>query len=174
MKTPLAALVLAGALAAAAPDHPRPPRAAMMDLEKSFDAAVESVIASDPMAIMVSTQGVYVQDFGAVFTAQVDLINTPPLSPFRRTMSDADKQRIRTRKVERLPVLREQMRRLLAAAASSLADLPPEDQLVLAVSIFRYGWEDTKGLPAQIVMQAERRELLKGTAAEAAIRIEEQ
>ncbi len=170
----LAALVLAGALAAATPDQPRPPRAAIVDLEKCFDGAVEKVSGSDPMMIMVSTQGVYVQGFGAVFTAQVDLIDTPPLSPFRQTISAADKQRIRARKVQRLPVLRQQMRQLLAAAASGLASLPPDEKVVIAVSIFRYAWEDTKGLPAQIVMQAERSELMKRAAADNAIRTEEQ
>lgn len=173
MKTLLAAVVLAGTLAAATPDQPRPAREAIVDLEKSFDGAIEKVIASDPMLIMASTQGVYVQGFGAVFTAQVDLINTPQKNPFRQAMSDADKQRIRTRKVERLPVLRQQMRQMLTAAAK-LPGVPPNEQVVLAVSIFRYGWEDTKGLPAQIVMQAERSELLKRAAADNAIRIEEQ
>lgn len=174
MRALLAALALAGAVAAATPDHPRPPRAAVVDLEKSFDRAIEKLTPSDQMNIMASTQGVYVAGFGAVFTAQVDLITTPTLSPFRQSISVADKQRIRVRKVERLPVLREQMRRMLVAAASALELLPPEEQVVLAVSIFRYGWEDTKGLPAQIVMQAKRQELLKRAAADNAIRIEEQ
>ena len=170
----LAALVLAGALAAATPDQSRPPRTAIVDLEKSFDSAIEKVSASDPMNIMASTQGVYVAGFGAVFTAQVDLINTPAISPFRLTISAADKQRILRRKLERLPLIRQHMRQLLTAAASSLPSLPPNEQVVLAVSIFRYGWEDAKGLPAQIVMQAERSQLMKRAAADNAIRTEEQ
>jgi hypothetical protein len=174
MKLLLAALALAGVLSTATPDQPRPPRAAIVDLEKSFDSVIEKVTPSDPMQIMASTQGVYVPGFGAVFTAQVDLIVTPTLSPFRRTMSSADKQRILKRKVERLPVIRQQMRQLLTAAATSLKDLPPDEQVVLAVSIFHFGWEDTRGLPAQIVMQAERSEMLKRAAADNAIRIEEQ
>lgn len=174
MSALLAGLALAGALAAATPDSPHPPRAAIVDLEKSFDAAIEKFSASDPMMVMASTQGVYVQGFGAVFTAQVDLINTPTLSPFRREISEADKQRILSQKRDRLPALREQMRRMLAAAAARLKEIPQEERMVLAVSIFRYSWEDTKGLPAQIVMHAERGELLKAAANNAAIRIEEQ
>jgi hypothetical protein len=48
--------------------------------------------------------------------------------------------------------------------------------VVLGISIFRRSWEDSTGLPAQIVMQATRKDLLNARTApaiEAAIRIQE-
>ena len=36
----------------------------------------------------------------------------------------------------------------------------PNEQIVFGVTLFYYNWEDTSGLPAQIVMQAERQKLL--------------
>jgi hypothetical protein len=52
------------------------------------------------------------------------------------------------------------MREMLVDAAGSLDTVPPREQVVLAVSLFSHAWEDTSGLPSQIVMQAERKALL--------------
>jgi hypothetical protein len=62
------------------------------------------------------------------------------------------------------------MRQLLMASAASLENLPPNEQVVLAVSLFHYSWEDYSGLPSQIVMQADRQKLLSNATREAAIR----
>jgi hypothetical protein len=48
--------------------------------------------------------------------------------------------------------------------------MPPGEQVVLAVSLFHYSWEDYSGLPGQIVMQAERQKLLSNATRETAIR----
>ena len=44
--------------------------------------------------------------------------------------------------------------------ASSLDAVPPNEQVVLGVTLFYHTWEDRGGLPSQIVMQAERQKLL--------------
>ena len=62
------------------------------------------------------------------------------------------------------------MREMLIASAVSLENLPPTEQVVLAVTLFHYSWEDSSGLPAQIVMQAERQKLLSNATRETAIR----
>lgn len=173
MTRALGALLLAGALLAATPEKPRPKRGAIVDLEKNFDLAIEKVSPSDPMTVLSSTQGVYLEGYGAVFTAQVDLIITPQLNPFRRVMPEQDKARIRGRKVERLPALKQSMREALVNIAVALENMPSNEQVVLAVSVFHAHWEDTKGLPAQIVMQAERQKLLSRKDADSAIRTEE-
>ena len=44
--------------------------------------------------------------------------------------------------------------------AGSLDGVPVNEQIVLGVTLFYRKWEDTAGLPSQIVMRAERRKLL--------------
>ena len=61
-----------------------------------------------------------------------------------------------SRKLDRLPKLREIMRESLVASAAMLDTVPANEQMVLSVALPRYHWEDTSGLPAQIVMQATR------------------
>ena len=82
----------------------------------------------------------------------------------------------RKKKLERLPLLKDAMRAQLASAAIALEKLPADEKVVLGISIFRRSWEDSTGLPAQIVMQATRKDLLNARTApaiEAAIRIQE-
>jgi hypothetical protein len=56
------------------------------------------------------------------------------------------------------------MREVMAetAAASEIDPLPPNERIVLGVTLFYYKtWEDSTGLPRQIVMSAEKQQLLK-------------
>ena len=43
----------------------------------------------------------------------------------------------------------------------------------MAVSLFHYSWEDNSGIPGQIVMQAERRQLLSTATRDTAIHTQE-
>ena len=52
------------------------------------------------------------------------------------------------------------MREMLVAAAVRSTRVPPNEQMVLGVTLFYCSWEDSAGLPAQIVMQAPRKALL--------------
>ena len=52
------------------------------------------------------------------------------------------------------------MQEALIATAASLDTVPSNEQVAVGVSLFYYKWEDTSGLPGQIVMQAERQKLL--------------
>jgi len=66
---------------------------------------------------------------------------------------------------------------MLAASAASLDNMPPQENLVLGVSLFHHRWEDTAGLPNQIIMQAVRKRLLEARgnpqALEAALKVQE-
>ena len=100
----------------------------------------------------------------------MNLIVSPNLTPFRESFTKIEIARIHDRKVQRLPLLKQQMREMLVASAASLENLPPSEQVVLAVSLFHYSWEDYSGLPSQIVMQAERQKLLSNATRDTAIR----
>jgi hypothetical protein len=116
---------------------------------------------------------VYLEGFGAVFTAQLDLIVTPAVNPFRQAMSKQEIARVRERKVNRLPVLKTIMKEMMMETAAALGSMPPGEQVVLAVSLFHFNWEDTAGLPAQIVMRAPKQKLLARASADAAILVQE-
>jgi hypothetical protein len=166
-------LLAAAGLSAAQPEKARVPRATMVKLEQAFDAKVSKISATDPMEVLSSTQGVYLEGFGAVFTVQLDLIMTPAINPFRQVMTKPEIARVRARKIERLPVLKLIMREMLMETAAGLPEMPANENVVLAVTLFRVRWEDTEGLPAQIVMQAPKQKLISRAAADSAIQLQE-
>jgi hypothetical protein len=148
-------------------------RALVADIEKILEARILKADMADPFDLLVSPQGVYLHGYGVVFTAQLNLIVSPTINPFRQVMSKEDVTRVRARKVARLPLLRETMQQALISSAASLDPVPQGENVVLSVSIFHFSWENVEGLPQQIVMHAERRKLLDRANAAAAIRVEE-
>lgn len=159
--------------AAKVPAKAGPSRAAITAAGKAFDGKVLKVSATDPLELMSSAQGVYIEGFGVVFTAEIDLIMTPTINPFRQKMSKQEVAGVRTRKLERLPVLKTIMRESLVETAATLDALPPDEQVVFAVSLFYFNWEDISGLPAQIVMRASKSDLLVRASADSAIQVRE-
>ena len=62
------------------------------------------------------------------------------------------------------------MRDMLVASAKALDKLPPHEQIVLGIALLNRPFEDTTGLPGQIVMQADRRSLVAGQLAAIKVR----
>jgi hypothetical protein len=149
--------------------HPRLTRAALATVEKACDGRLVA-FAPDAFDLLGTTRGVYLEGYGAVFSAELNLIVSPNLNPFHQSFTKIEIARIHNQKVQRLPQLEKRMREMLMASAASLENLPPSEQVVLAVSLFHYSWEDYSGLPSQIVMQAERQKLLSNATRETAIR----
>jgi hypothetical protein len=166
----LLAFFFAGQEAAPAA-HPRITRAQLTGVEKNFDGRL--AYTADAFDLLGPTRGVYLDGYGVVFSTELNLIVSPNLSPFHPAFSKIEIVRIHDRKVQRLPLLKQKMREMLLASATSLDNLPPGEQVVLAVSLFHYSWEDYSGLPTQIVMQAERQKLLSNATRETAIRVVE-
>ncbi|MGD0361201.1 MAG: hypothetical protein ABSC93_10055 [Bryobacteraceae bacterium] len=155
------------------PSPPRLTRAALGAVEKDFNGRLARAYAPDAFDLLGATRGVYLEGYGAVFSTELNLIVSPNLSPFHQRFTKEEMANIRDRKLRRLPLLKEKMREMLVAGAASLENLPPGEQIVLAVSLFHYSWEDYSGLPSQIVMQAERQKLLSNATREAAFRTRE-
>ena len=158
MKKALVILALAGAIWAGSSERPRIKRAALAAMEQSFDQRLTR-LADDPYLLVGNARGLYLDGYGAVFTAEVSLANGPGLSPFH-TPTKEDMVRIRTKKLERLPALRQCMRDTLLAAAASVDDTPANEQIVVAVSLINRPGEDTNGVPGQILMQGVKSQLL--------------
>ena len=176
------AAIIAGIGAAVLAESPTPQvrRASLVAMEKSFDGRIEKMGAADPFDLLGTTRGVYLEGYGAVFSTEVNLIVSPSINPFRLKMTPKDVSMVHARKVQNLPILRRNMREMLVASAASLDTVPATEQVAVAVSLFYFSWEDRSGLPAQIVMRAERQKLLdfqagraNAAALDSSIRVQE-
>lgn len=132
----------------------------LSDLQRGFDERLQAVgTDSNAVFLLTNTCGVYLSGYGAVFTTQVDLINTPRITPFQQSVNLAQ---VHSRKIANVPLLRQAIRELWMAAAAKLTSVPENEQIVIAVRVLYGPAEDTHGLPGQMVMKAERRALLSG------------
>ena len=173
--------LLAVVMCVFATPQPRVTRAMLEAMEKSFDQRIVKLIVDDPIDLLGTTRGIYLEGYGAVFTAEVSLAITPRISPFRINVTKEEIEKIGEKKRRRLPVLKKAMREMLVASAASLDTLPDEEQIVVGMTLLYYSWENRSGLPSQVVMQAQKKVLLdyqaksiKPEALEASIRVLEQ
>ncbi|MCX6610829.1 MAG: hypothetical protein NTW74_08250 [Acidobacteria bacterium] len=167
---------LAASLLIAAVTEPVINRMMLIPVEKRIDQRLETLF-DEPFLLLGMTRGLYLDKFGAVFSAELQLVSTPGVGTFGFTAPTKEMMvATRKKKLDRLPMLKDAMRAQLASAAIALEKLPAEEKVVLGISIFRRSWEDSTGLPAQIVMQATRKDLINARTApaiEAAIRTQE-
>lgn len=141
----------------------RVPRQTLTDVERHFDTKLSSVGAgNDPIDLLGAARGIYLDGYGVVLTAEASLIVTPGLNPFKTVMTEPEKEKIRQRKLDRLPTLRQAMRDAWRDSAATLTSMPDNQQVVIAVRLLYLPWEDTHGLPGEIVMKGDRRTALAG------------
>jgi len=150
---------LAAAIWAASTEKPHVKRASLTAMEVSFDRRLER-LSDDPYLLVGLTRGIYLEGYGAVFTSEVSLANGLAPSPFRPAITKEDIAKIRAKKLERLPALRQSMRDMLLAAAASLDEVPAGEQIVFGVSLLYRPEEDRSGLPGQILLQGTKAKLL--------------
>jgi hypothetical protein len=161
--------VRAASNTAVPPNLPNPVRAMKIApqtfslLEKRFDGELATIGGpNDPLDLLGATRGLYLDGYGAVFTAELSLIITPTVNPFRKEITKEEAARVHQRKVERLPVLKRAMAGMMRNSAMTLIQIPDNQQIVLAVRLLYLPWEDTTDLPAQVMMSATRRGVLNG------------
>jgi hypothetical protein len=155
---------------AALPTNPAPvqkaPRlsgAIITELEKTFDGRLSGMAGvNEPVEILGDTRGLQLEDFGLVFTTEVSLVRTPGITPFQQSIPKQVQDRIHQRRVERLPLLRAAMKEMLRNMATAGAQLPPNQQMVLSVRLWYGAWENTAGMPRQVVMRAARKDAAMG------------
>ena len=141
--------------------QPKVSRVALRGVEQNFDESFSRIWSDDPFALLGNTRGIYLDGYGAVFTAEVNVAVGPPMSPMRTLpISETEKADHQKRKAARMPQLQDAMLKMLVKAASLLETLPPDQQIVLGVTIAQYNWEDPRAFPAQIVYQAPKSKLL--------------
>ena len=151
-------LAAAGFGYAAAPDQGHATMVSIVSVQKSIDGKLAHIWQDEPFFVLGTTHGVYLDGYGAVFTAEVNLV-TAPISPFMPVPSKEMIAHHHQKKVERIPQLKEEMRKLLAQTAASMDTLADTDRVAIAVSLTSYSWEPA-GLPCQIIMQGQKGALL--------------
>jgi hypothetical protein len=161
-------LVFAVAALCVAATESRVSRAAILAVEKSINERL-SVRSADPYDLIGRARGTYLEGYGTLFTAELDLIYAGPLnpSPFKPTVSDKEKATTRERKAKNLIELKEAMRSLMVNASGTLEGLPPNERVAMETILFYYSWEEARGLPHRVFMSAVKQKLLDAKAAHA-------
>ncbi|MCP5119792.1 MAG: hypothetical protein GY953_54030 [bacterium] len=129
-------------------------------LERKFDQRIEAFSIDDPFYLLGNARGVYLEGYGVVFTAELNLVAAAVITPFRPSFTPEQIEKLRQKKLARLKPLREMMRFTMEDSATSLKSIPATERVAVGVSLFYYSWEDTRGLPSQVLMQTERQNLL--------------
>jgi len=166
--------ILVSVAYAAAGEAPRVDRTQMEKVEKSLDATLLRFTPDNSHTLIGLTRGVYLEGVGAVLTAEVILVNAPVNIMHPLPTKDEIVQ-MRKKKIERVPLLKKVLKDALVAAAATLETIPPDEQVVIAVVLPRFTFEDAAGLPVQVTVQASKKKLLesKGAALDALIRVTE-
>lgn len=169
-------LLLVVAASAIASDAPRVPRNTLAAAEKNLDNRFAGLWSDNPFVVLGPTRGVYLEGYGAVFTAEVNLVAGPQIGILTPSMTKQDIAQHKQKKTARIPELRKALAKALAdtAASPEMAAVPPEEQIVLVAFLSHFPWEDISGLPTQIMMQGSKKKLTDaqregGTALETAV-----
>lgn len=170
-------LLLAAAIASKPAEPPRITLAKVVNTEKLISTQLAAMYPDEPFFLIGTARGVYLDGLGVVFSAEINLATGPTLSPFKQTISKEEIARHRDRKQVRLPLLRNRMFTIVGSMASYLETMPNNEEFVLAVTLLKYPWEDTTGMPAQIIMRAPRGKLMEAqrqnAKPETAIKVQE-
>lgn len=144
-------------VASVAPAQMKPiERQSLLKLEQQFDDKVSALGGLDHCLLLGNTRAIHLPGFGVVFTAELDLIQTPGLTPMRPRFSPDELAKIHKRKTDRLPLLYQAMKDTMVAIAAALPTMPAEEKIVLAVRLDYRPYEDTANLPGQVLMTANR------------------
>jgi hypothetical protein len=143
------------------PDKPPASLQTIIGLEKEMDQRLGTTGGTDPCVVRGPSRGLYVNGLGAVFTAEVELAATPGLHALFGTQSQVgpeEKARYHKTKLARVPQLQQTMRDMvLSLAASPVLKLSDTDEVIVVVRLWYQPWEDTSGLPGQIVARLDHR-----------------
>ena len=152
--------VLTLAMFAATAAGPTMDRGLIKGLERKFDKGIEAFSIDDPFYLLGNTRGVYLDGYGAVFTAELNLVAAAVITPFRPSFTPEQIEKLRQKKLTRLEPLKKVMRTMMVDSATSLKSVPANENIAVGVSLFYYSWEDTRELPSQVLMEARRGSLL--------------
>ena len=157
-------LLVAAGLSASAADSPRVSRNLMVTVEKSLETSLLKLSSDNTLTLLGFPRGVYLDGYGVVLTAEVQLVNAP-VSLMHPKLTKEEEEQMRKRKIERLPMLKSALKGALVNAAASLDPVGPDDQIVIAVILQRFPFEESWGLPVQVTVQGKKKQLIDAKAA---------
>lgn len=159
----LAMTAAASASAADMSNAPRLARSIVAITEKHLDDRFTRLWSDNPVAVLGPSRGVYLEGYGIVFTAEVNVVMGPPLTLFNQAITKEYAAQHKQIKMKRIPELRAELQKALldVAAYKELAEVPPDEQIVLVALLSHFPWEDLTGMPAQIMMQGSKKKLLE-------------
>jgi len=161
----ISAILALALFAAKASEKTRVSRNLMATMERNLDDRCKHLWNDNPFVLLDGdARSVYLEGYGAVFTVSVNLVTSPTLT-FRPEMTKTEMADHRRKKMERLPQLKAEMRKALTDFAASLDPVPADEQIVIAVLLTKYPWEDVSGLPTEIVLQGQKKKLLEAKSA---------
>ena len=137
------------------------------DFEHRLEAKLALTPPPNPFEVLFPAPAIYVPGVGVVLSSIVNLAYLTPPSPFRPPFTPEEKTGFRQRKLDHLPILEQDLREVMVetAVASDLELMPANERIIIGVTLFYFKWEDSTGLPRQIVMSAERQKLLEARRA---------
>jgi hypothetical protein len=134
------------------------PLATLISFEKDMDGRISTTGGTDPCVIWGASRGIYLSGLGAIFTAEVELANTPGAAAMFQTIGPAQKAKILKNKQAHLPLLEQTLRDMaVSLAASPALKLADSEQVVVSARLWYRPWEDKTGLPGQIVVRIDHR-----------------
>jgi hypothetical protein len=136
--------------------------AGVAKIETVLEQRLKSLNPSDPIDLLGACSGVYLDGYGLVFTAPISLVIEQTFSPFNGGYTPQKAEAIHKRKLAQLPLLTKAANDMLVQAAKAATELPPDEKIALAIRFFYLDYEDTKGLPREIVVSADRASALAG------------
>lgn len=159
-------IICAALLAAAqAPADGKVLRATLKSSERTIDDRIQQVTSRAPFVLLGTTRGAYLAGYGAVFTLEVNLVPVANISPFRPAYSAQEIEKLNRDKREKLGALRAAARQLLVEQAAQLGQIPLNEKIAIVLTLFNFKWENTTGLPSQVVLQAQKQALLDASRA---------
>jgi hypothetical protein len=168
MRLPLFLAIAAVALAQPCTNGPKIPPQSFVDLEHRFNDRLSSF--KDPIDTFGSPRAIYLRDYGLTISADVSLVQTPAPNPFRQQITADEKAQVHRRKLAQVPLLKKAMEDIAREAALGLAGKLGSPQfegttlqVAIIVRLVYLPYEDTKDLPAQLIVQAILKNALANT-----------
>jgi hypothetical protein len=142
--------------------------ASILAVERTINERLAGSTA-DPYEIIVDSRGTYLEGYGAVFTNEINLVNSAAFNPypFRPTVSPQQIAQVHERKVKKLAELKDTMRTLLMDASNTLESMPANEKVAIEAKLFSFSWEDGKGIPHRLLMSAAKQKLVAARSSHA-------
>jgi hypothetical protein len=156
--------LLLAAVAMAAVTSPRVSRTSLRAMEKSLDERISRLWSDVPYLLIGPTRGVYLDGYGAVFTAEVKLV-ADRRSLMAPNVSKAEVAQAHQQALDRIPMLKKALSEALVSTAASLDTVPAQEQVTIVAFLDHYVWEDQSGMPTQVTVQAVKGKLLEAQQA---------